>query len=80
MDDDGNRKLNIDEFRKGVEEYGLHMSKTEIEQLFRMMDMDQNGSIDYEEFLRKLRVSEVVFLSVRLRLFIFRVHLNRSHR
>lgn len=55
MDDDGNRKLNIEEFRKGVEEYGLHMSKSEIEDLFRLMDMDKNGSIDYEEFLRKLR-------------------------
>lgn len=63
MDDDGNRKLNMDEFRKGVEEYGLHMSKSEIEDLFRMMDMDKNGSIDYEEFLRKLRVSEFIFLT-----------------
>ncbi|CAF1029349.1 unnamed protein product [Adineta ricciae] len=55
MDDDGNRKLSVDEFKKGVEEYGLNLSKTEIEDLFRAMDADRNGSIDYEEFLRRLR-------------------------
>ena len=57
MDDDGNRKLSADEFRKGVEEYGLQFSRLEIAELFRTMDIDQNGSIDYEEFLRRLRVS-----------------------
>ena len=56
MDDDKNRKLSIDEFKKGVEEYGLNFSRTEIEELFRLMDTDRNGSIDYEEFLHKLRV------------------------
>jgi Ca2+-binding EF-hand superfamily protein len=56
MDDNGNKKLNLDEFRKGVEEYGLNFSKSETEDLFRLIDIDRSGSIDYEEFLRKLRV------------------------
>jgi len=56
MDDDQNRKLNLEEFKKGVEEYGLNFSKSEIADLFRSIDTDQNGSIDYEEFLCKLRV------------------------
>ena len=56
MDDDRNRKLSLEEFQKGVEEYGLNFSKTEISELFRLIDIDLNGSIDYEEFLRKLRV------------------------
>lgn len=56
MDDDKNRKLSIEEFKKGVEEYGLNFSKLEIEELFRRMDTDRSGSIDYEEFLHKLRV------------------------
>lgn len=56
MDDDRNRKLSLDEFQKGVEEYGLNFSRSEISELFRLMDADQSGSIDYEEFLRKLRV------------------------
>lgn len=56
MDDNRDRKLNMDEFRKGVEEYGLNFSKADIEELFRLLDFDHSGSIDYEEFLRRLRV------------------------
>ncbi|CAF3046054.1 unnamed protein product [Rotaria sp. Silwood2] len=55
MDDDKSKKLTFDEFKKGVEEYGLNFSKAEIEELFRIMDIDQSGHIDYEEFLRRLR-------------------------
>ena len=56
MDDDKNRKLSFEEFQKGVEEYGLNFTKSEISELFRLIDADHSGSIDYEEFLRKLRV------------------------
>ncbi len=72
MDDDGNRKLNLDEFRKGVQEYGLNFSKSEIEDLFRLIDIDRNGNIDYEEFLRKLRVyfsSNFVYIFINQILF-----------
>ena len=63
MDDDKNRKLSVEEFKKGVEEYGLNFGKAEIEELFRLMDMDKSGHIDYEEFLRKLRVC-ILILSI----------------
>ena len=63
MDDDRDRKLNVDEFRKGVEEYGLNFSKAEIDELFRLFDIDHNGTINYEEFLRKLRVCFSSFIS-----------------
>lgn len=56
MDDDKSKKLSLEEFQKGVEEYGLNFSKSEIEDLFRRIDIDHSGHIDYEEFLRKLRV------------------------
>ncbi len=56
MDDDKNRKLSMEEFKKGVEEYGLSFSKTEIEELFRAIDIDHDGSINFDEFLRRLRV------------------------
>jgi Ca2+-binding EF-hand superfamily protein len=56
MDDDGSKKLSMDEFQKGINEYGLNFSKADIAELFRTFDTDQNGSIDFDEFLRKLRV------------------------
>ena len=59
MDDDRNRKLTMEEFHKGVSEYGLSFTKTEVEQLFRQMDTDQSGSVDFEEFLRRLRVCAI---------------------
>lgn len=56
MDDDKNRKLNFDEFKKGVSEYGLGLSKDEILQLFQAFDTDKSGAIDFDEFLIRLRV------------------------
>jgi Ca2+-binding EF-hand superfamily protein len=56
MDDDKNRKLSVDEFKKGIDEYGLNFSKAEIEQIFHDMDTDNSGSVDFDEFLRRLRV------------------------
>jgi Ca2+-binding EF-hand superfamily protein len=59
MDDDRNRTLNFDEFKKGIVEYGLGMSKDEITEIFKKFDTDNSGSIDFDEFLIKLRVSFV---------------------
>lgn len=59
MDDDKNRKLSMEEFQKGVNEYGLNFTKAEIEQLFRQMDTNQSGTVDFEEFLRRLRVCAI---------------------
>ena len=57
MDDNKNRKLEFDEFRKGVSEYGLNYSKEEMKELFNAFDTDHSGTLDFDEFLEKLRVS-----------------------
>ena len=61
MDDNQNRKLELEEFRKGLTEYGLGFSKDEINQMFTMFDRDGSGTIDFDEFLENLRVC--LFLS-----------------
>lgn len=59
MDDDKNKKLDFDEFRKGISEYGLGYSKDEINELFLLFDKDNSGFIDFEEFLDKLKVLKI---------------------
>lgn len=56
MDDNKNKKLDYDEFRKGISEYGLNYSNDEMRELFNHFDKDKSGCIDFEEFLEKLRV------------------------
>ena len=57
MDDNKNRKLEFDEFRKGVNEYGLNYSKEEIKDIFDRFDKDHSGTLDFDEFLENLTVS-----------------------
>ena len=57
MDDNKNKKLDFEEFKKGVTEYGLNYSKEEARELFNLFDKDKSGQIDFEEFLEQLRVS-----------------------
>ena len=58
MDDDGSKKLNFDEFKKGIQEYGLGFSKEEIKDMFFAFDTDKSGQVDFDEFLIRLRVSQ----------------------
>ena len=56
MDDDRNKKLSLEEFRKGINEYGLGFTRDEINSIFSIFDKDKSGQIDFEEFLINLRV------------------------
>lgn len=56
MDDDGSRSLDRKEFAKGIHDYGLtEMEQDTIEELFTMFDKDGSGTVDFDEFLVKLR-------------------------
>ncbi|XP_045160226.2 calcyphosin-like protein [Mercenaria mercenaria] len=55
MDDDRNRSLSFEEFRKGITDYGLQMEEDVTKKLFEQLDKDKNGSLDFEEFLQALR-------------------------
>lgn len=54
-DDDRSKTLSIDEFKKGLHDYGLKLSDQEVVELFAYFDKDGSGTIDFEEFLRTLR-------------------------
>jgi len=67
IDDDGNRSLSIAEFKKGCRDYGLELEPDAIQQLFRQLDRDGSGSIDFDEFLRALRVC-IIFIDLQVEL------------
>ncbi|XP_060792078.1 calcyphosine-like b [Neoarius graeffei] len=55
MDDDNSRTLDLKEFMKGLNDYGVLMEKDEAIVLFQQFDKDGSGQIDFDEFLLTLR-------------------------
>ena len=60
MDDNRSGDLCKDEFRKGIRDLGFQLTEQELESLFATFDADDSGKIQYEEFLRSLRVNYTV--------------------
>ncbi|XP_051533722.1 calcyphosine-like b [Myxocyprinus asiaticus] len=55
MDDDNSRTLDMKEFLKGLNDYGVLIEKEEAMKLFQQFDRDGSGVIDFDEFLITLR-------------------------
>jgi len=55
MDDDGNRKIDLVEFKRGLRDYGVDLEPTEIQDMYAEMDADGSGNLDFDEFLLALR-------------------------
>ena len=51
-DNDNNKTVDINEFRKFCHDYRIPLNQNEIQTLFSELDRNRNGKIDYEEFLR----------------------------
>ena len=51
-DNDNNKTVDINEFRKFCHDYRIPINDNEIQILFSELDINRNGKIDYEEFLR----------------------------
>lgn len=55
MDDNGNKKLDLYEFENALNTYGLFPKKQDLQALMKYYDIDGDGNITYEEFLRGMR-------------------------
>ena len=55
MDDNGNKKLDLREFTEALNTYGLFPKVVEVQALMKFYDVDGDGNITYEEFIRGLR-------------------------
>jgi len=61
MDEDGNKKLNLEEFKTGLEEIELELSEDEINEIFKKFDTDEDENISVDEFIVGIRVSSHIF-------------------
>lgn len=55
MDFNGNGKLDAGEFEQALAAFGLFPKKVELQALVKYYDVDGDGNVTYEEFLRGLR-------------------------
>ena len=62
MDENGNKKLECDDFRWGLMDYGVSVSKEEAAEILNHFDKNGDGRVDFNEFLVTLRVSETDLL------------------
>ena len=52
MDENGDGKLSKDEVLNGYEEvFGVPINEEEVDKMFKEIDIDGNGTIDYTEFV-----------------------------
>ncbi|KAF4360916.1 hypothetical protein G4B88_000547 [Cannabis sativa] len=51
MDTDGSGTITLEELKTGLSRLGSKLSESEIQQLMEAADVDQNGAIDYIEFI-----------------------------
>lgn len=57
MDDNRDRKLDLEEMKLGLQEYGADMDAGQVTELFKEIDKDGSGTVSLDEFLRAVRVS-----------------------
>jgi Ca2+-binding EF-hand superfamily protein len=56
MDDNRSGDLDLYEFKKAIKDFRVSIVERDVERLFNIFDRNRNGSIDYDEFLRGVRV------------------------
>lgn len=71
MDEDGNKKLNLEEFTLGMRETGLEISDEEIQEIFNRFDTDNDGSVSVDEFIVAIRVGGTFLVGIDVNIFFF---------
>eukprot|EP00347_Sterkiella_histriomuscorum_P017814 403347883 len=55
IDDDGSKSLSLQEFQKAVREFKAEVAQEDVGTLFSAFDINRDGTIQYDEFLRIIR-------------------------
>lgn len=52
MDDNNSGTLDLYEFKKGIRDFNIEMDPKDVENIFKSFDLNRNGDIDFDEFIR----------------------------
>lgn len=52
MDDNNSGTLDQYEFKKGIHDFQIDVDEKDIDSLFKAFDLNGNGDIDFDEFIR----------------------------
>ena len=63
FDDDGSKSLSKEEFEKGLNDFGVGLSRDQLDELFTTFDKDGTGALSFDEFLTALRV-HILFCTI----------------
>ena len=55
IDDNGNKTLDFQEFSKALKDFRIDFNEDDLNKLFQYFDADGTGSVDYEEFIHRIR-------------------------
>lgn len=55
MDDDGSNTLSLPEFQKACRDFKVGITEENVPFLFQVFDKNNDGTIDYQEFVDSLR-------------------------
>ena len=55
MDDDNSKSLDKNEFRKAINDFRVEIPANNIDTIFNAFDLNRDGTIDYDEFVRIIR-------------------------
>jgi Ca2+-binding EF-hand superfamily protein len=55
MDDNGNGRLDREDLRTGMQDYGITINNKDLDKVIAAFDRDGDGSVNFDEFLRGIR-------------------------
>ena len=55
MDDNGDKKLDLYEFKEGMRDFGCEVTSDEAAEMFYAFDKDNSGHVSFDELLTALR-------------------------
>jgi hypothetical protein len=63
LDNNGNRQLDLNELIWGLKDFGIGLDEEQAKVVLEYFDRDRSGTVNFDEFLRALRVTLIYMLS-----------------